>query len=374
MQSSPPTWARLGQRVAGAREALGRTVEATAAAAGLSGDELRQVECGRRDLSAGELARLAAALEVGVDWFLTESPPAVRSLRAERAEGTVIARVDLLLEQLARDVELLSELNLLQRPRRDFALEPPNGMQDTSRAADEVRRRFNVPSGPLLELDRHAETLGLYAFCRALGTDEPDGAYVALEWGGVVLVNGSHPSGRRRFTLAHEIGHHVFADEYATDWFAASSQDREKLINAFAAHLLLPKDDIVPRFQQLLLSHELRAAVLALAVQYRVSWSVACAQCRRFDLLDDVQYEGLRSLQPTRAEHLDLGERVVEELVPPSISPGLAKAILAGYRKHKLGPGRAIEMLRGTLEVDELPARDDVPLEAYASDLDRVGS
>jgi transcriptional regulator with XRE-family HTH domain len=50
MQSSPPTWARLGQRVAGAREALGRTVEATAAAAGLSGDELRQVECGRRDL------------------------------------------------------------------------------------------------------------------------------------------------------------------------------------------------------------------------------------------------------------------------------------------------------------------------------------
>jgi hypothetical protein len=47
---------------------------------------------------------------------------------------------------------------------------------------------------------------------------------------GLALVNGLSPVGGRRFTLAHELGHHVFADQYSDAWILGTGgDDREKL-------------------------------------------------------------------------------------------------------------------------------------------------
>lgn len=58
-----------------------------------------------------------------------------------------------------------------------------------------------------------------------LGEEGRDGAYVAVDKWGVALINGSVDPGRRRFNLAHELGHHLFADAYAPGDDLASERD-----------------------------------------------------------------------------------------------------------------------------------------------------
>lgn len=60
-----------------------------------------------------------------------------------------------------------------------------------------------------------------------------------------ILLSAQRPAGRRRFTCAHELGHHVFnhgtrLDELAVDEFSDNSPE-EFLANRFAAALLMPK-------------------------------------------------------------------------------------------------------------------------------------
>lgn len=371
MITSPPSWAPVGQRIQAARVALGRSPQALADAAKLSVPELLRMEAGQHEFGPSELARIAAALELGVDWFLTESPPAVRSLRADRVEGPRVARFDLLLDVMARDVEMLRSLGFLAPGAPGMQLPAPDTHDGAERAAQTVREWFGADAGPLTELDSLAEKLSVHTLCLQLGLDEPDGAYVALETGGVILINGAHPPGRRRFTLAHELGHHVFQDQYSTDWLAAGSQDAERIINAFAVHLLLPRASVLPRWNQLIKVHEPRMALLSLAVEYRVSWSVACAQCSRFRLIDTTEHETLANWAPSQADFMGLGLRIAEEIVPPSLSPGYTRAVISAYRKNRISGGRALEMLRGTLKpADELPSSDDVPLQAYLSELE----
>jgi len=353
-----------------ARVALGRSLEWLAERTKLPVSELLRLEAGQREFRASELSRIAGALALGVEWFMTESPPAVRSLRADRMEGPRVARFDLLLEGLARDVELLRSLGTLQAETISTPAPVRGSLEDTERVARDVRQRLDVGTGPLIDLDRAAEKLGVHTLCLRLDPREPDGAYVALEGGGVVIVNGVQPPGRRRFTLAHELGHHVFQDQYSTDWLGAGSQDAEKVINAFAVHLLLPRDSLVARWQQLAPTHEPRMALLIVAVEYRVSWSVACAQCERFHLIEEAQHEALTAWSPSRADYMEMGLRIEEELVPPSLSPMFTRAVVSAYRTNRLTGNRAIEMLRGTLELAELPSSDDVPLQAYLSELE----
>lgn len=371
MITSPPNWTPVGQRIQAARVALGHSVQTLAHAAKLPVPELVRMEAGQHEFGPGELARIAAALELAVDWFLTESPPAVRSLRADRVEGPRVARTDLFLDILARDVDLLRSLGFLAAGAPGVRPSAPDTIDATERVAQNTRTLLGVDAGPLLDLDRVMEKLGVHTFCVRLGLDEPDGAYASLDEGGVVILNGAHPPGRRRFTLAHELGHHIFQDQYSTDWLnAPGSPGTERLVNAFAAHLLLPRASVVARWQQLTRSLEPRMALLSLAVEYRVSWSVACNQCARFRLLDDEQYATLSAWVPNRADHMEMGLRIDEEMIPPSLSPGFSRAVLAAYRKNRIAGGRAIEMLRGTLQRSELPTTDDVPLQAYLSELE----
>lgn len=367
---SSQDWAQIGLRIQSARMALNRSVDWLAEQCGLSPSDMLRAEAGQRELDPLDLTRIASALKLGIDWFFTAAPPAVRSLREGRVEGPRIARADLLLEQMARDVEMLRSLGFLRPAAADRVLAMPTSADDLEAAARTVRGWLGVAEGPLLNLARAGESLGLYTVCVCPDDGLPDGAYVALETGGVVVINGTQPAGQRRFTLAHEMGHHVFQDEYATDWVVGDSQGTEKLINAFAIHLLLPRASVTARWNALISSPDARAAVLTLAVEYRVSWTAACAQCRRFGLIDQSQYDKLTVATPRRADYMELGLSVEEELVPPALSPGFARAVLAAFRKNRISGERAIEMLRGTLDEADLPNADEVPLQAYVSELD----
>ncbi len=89
--------------------------------------------------------------------------------------------------------------------------------------------------GPILE--RYGIDLMLKAFNYVSGVMIKDPVYTLL------VVNENDPEARRRFTIAHELGH--FFLEHEGRRFAEPSSDnppQERAANRFAAALLMPAD------------------------------------------------------------------------------------------------------------------------------------
>ena len=107
------TQADLGRRIAEAREGAGRTQAELAALMGIDRTAIVRIEAGTRKVSATELVAIASALKRPIDWFVVESPPAVVSRRRDPAVGGFSRRLDLALEDAARDVAFLVERGIL---------------------------------------------------------------------------------------------------------------------------------------------------------------------------------------------------------------------------------------------------------------------
>lgn len=364
-----PDWPAVGARVALARRTLNLTQAGLADRIGLERTALAKLEQGRRSISALELAALSRATDLPIDWFVAESAPVVASRRAADVRDTNI--IDLRVEILVRDVAQLLELELLRPTPNKLNLSMPRDVNAAEDAAAKVRSHLDSGDGAL-DLIATAESLGVFPYVRELPESNADGAYVAIDGQGqlgVALVNGSRPSGRRRFTLAHEIGHHVFQDAYAVDVEASAGSETERLINAFAIHLLLPRAALTQRWRDLAGRDNPRNAAIIIGAEYRVSWTALCAHLVHVDLLDRQRGEALREAPPRRGEYAELGVEVVEELAAPTLSPSIAKAVLWGYRTYRLGLGRTLELLQGTLTEEDLPDRDEIPLAVIAGEL-----
>jgi Zn-dependent peptidase ImmA (M78 family) len=216
-----------------------------------------------------------------------------------------------------------------------------------------------------------AERLGCYGFCLDLKDESLDGSYLRLEAGGVAVVNGSMRPGRRRFTLAHELGHHLFADDFSDEWIVGSDgEGRERLINAFVIHLLMPREACIARWQELDGRRDPRPAALALGAEFGVSWTAVLGHLRNLELVDQRTHDSLRADRPTKADYLEGGVTLREELMPPAVPPRFAQAVIRGFKRHKLSRGRTLELLHGAAADQDLPREDHVPLEAMRSQFD----
>lgn len=365
-----PSWEQLGQRVADARKQLRLTQVDLAAAMGLDRTAITKIESGQRTIDSLELARLASTLHRPISWFVREPPPSITSRRAERE---IVRGEDIQLETLAQDVEQLIEAGLLEPAASPAPL--IRSIEDTEAAAAAARRTADLTEGePVWDLVRVVERLGLFAF--VLRMDAPDGpsldgSYVALARGGVALISGEPSSGRRRFTIAHELGHHILADPYAAEWVVgASTSDTEKVINAFAIHFLMPRQGVEPRWQALTGNANPRPAAIRLAVEYGMSWSAACAQLLRLRCLTTAQHEQLTPVKPTSLERAELELTIRDDARAPMLPPGYAAAVARAVQRGKLGPQRAFELLHGTVLERDLPQARSLSLDAMTSELE----
>src|SRR5215218_6032067 len=230
----------------------------------------------------------------------------------------------------------------------------------------EPERRVNR-TGHLVYFERTPGPCGLYAFSEEL-PEGLNGAYVSLSTGGVALVNGDDRAGRRRFTLAHELGHYYLDDEYAVDWRVDKS-DREVLIDAFAINLLLSRSSMIKRWEELHGAEEPRQALMRIGVEFRVSWTAVTAQATNLGLIDMPLREQLNRSIPGRAELIEQGLVIAEELRAPWVSPSFAAAVIKAYRTYLITDERALELLRGTFKPEELPSLPPIKMDELRHDL-----
>lgn len=364
-------WTDVAARVTQARERAGFSQEQLAERLGMSRPSLTRVERGRRRLDALELVRLAQATGRSVEWFVSRSPDVFASHRVGVSAGQDVAVLEERLEGTARDVELLADIGVLGPSPAPL----PTGVGTEAEAevgAAAAREMVGQPDGPVLQLQAVVEGLGLLSFAFGLGPEVIDGGYVRVNDIGMALVNGTMEPGRRRFALAHELGHHLLADEYTVDFgIGAPRDDREALINAFAIHFLLPRGSVTARWNDLAPEWEdQRMRLVVLAAEYRVSWSAMVSHAVTLGLIDRGEHDALRVRRPVTGDYVETGVAFVEELAPGSLSPGYAQAVIRAYRRSLISAARAVELLHGTLTREDLPQPAGVPIESLTSEFE----
>ena len=363
VQTELAKWAEVGARIQTARIESGVSAAACAKHAGIDEADVEAIERGERAVSATELASLAESLSMRMEWFFRDAPQSVISRRQGRSTSGTVSEIDWLSERLAREIEFvqrIGNLKLADSPRIPFS-ESNDAMEG---AANRTRKLLGYDGfEPAQRLSAQTVRLGLLTFSLPLDDRLTDGASIMLARGGLAVVNGSHPAGRRRLTLAHEIGHYVFADEYSVDAADSSRASREARIDRFARALLLPVSALRREWG----GSDMRTDAVRIASEYRVDMSTLARRLIETNLADEGEAAFVRKTRTQRSDIESLGLVVAEELRPPELPSAYTEAVLDLVRREQISRARCVELLLETVGEDELPEPQPRPAEAIWS-------
>lgn len=245
------------------RRASDITQEDLAARLGITQAALSRYENDLREPDTAMLEQLGNVFGVTVDLLRHEF----------RMQGAIAADAHMRRQRTAKPSDwkrIEARLNML-RMQSVYVLErvpllPQNHViqvdPDThtpQEAAGMLRAAWLMPIGPVRHLIRWVESAGVIVIEEDFGTARIDGI---SQWAGdhaVILLNSVLPTDRKRFTIAHELGHLVLHRPYI-------DEDVEAQANAFAAELLMPAHVIRP---------ELTGLTLRKLVDLKAQWGVS---------------------------------------------------------------------------------------------------
>lgn len=242
--------AKVGQRIRAIREQRGWSQEDLAARLGRTQTAISYWEAGRRALGVDDLVELAQVLGVPTPELLPDrsDPRPVPTLLRAIAEQVDANQLADQLEQFALAAQQLPH----PEPRWRIAPASPRETAEVLLAAAEITH-------PPIPVEDLAAGCGV----QILPWDFPniDGLVVELDAGTVIWVNDKQAVTRQRFTLAHELGHHLLrhADQFYLDFGGELSPGAtgerpgynwraERAANDFAASLLMPASMVKREF------------------------------------------------------------------------------------------------------------------------------
>jgi Zn-dependent peptidase ImmA (M78 family)/transcriptional regulator with XRE-family HTH domain len=259
-----------------------------AALAGVSQATLSKVEQGLREVPEELVDKLAQALSCPRSFFYQVereygSPMSAHPMfRKKSAVGQkvldrVIAELNV---RIAHARTLLNAADLTpELPLPQYHLEDFDG--DPEAVAENVRRAWYVPRGPIRSLTEYVERAGCLVFMCEMEEARIDGvSYRIPGLPPLIFLNKNQPADRMRFSLAHELGHLVL--------HAYPSPTMEAEANDFASALLLPRADVGP---------ELAGLTLEKAAYMKPVWRVSMAALI-------MRAKGLGKIDQYKAEYL----------------------------------------------------------------------
>jgi Zn-dependent peptidase ImmA (M78 family) len=235
---------------------IGQRLRISRAASGLSLRELQGVIDNRvtaqaigkyernEDMpSSGVLSALASALRVSEDYLLGADEMVLDGVEfrkkdgaSKREEAYVEGQALHLLERYLALEEALGLASVeWDRPRE--APYPIMAVADAENAARAIRTHWGLGIDPILNLSELLEEHGIKILSADLADIDGLTASVRRKNGGpipVIVVKGNTWSERKRFTLAHELGHMLIE--------VRQGLDAEKAANRFAGAFLMPAE------------------------------------------------------------------------------------------------------------------------------------
>jgi Zn-dependent peptidase ImmA (M78 family)/transcriptional regulator with XRE-family HTH domain len=391
---------QLGERLADARKRAKLTQAQVAERVGLARTTLVAVEKGERRPSNAELVALSEVLAVSLHDLLregyvrTDLSPRFRMGAADKDSALVTEAVGRLRVLGACYVEL-ERLHGLRRPRapletlQTYRLDPSGGAGLDPRiegedAARVVRGMLGLGDEPALALDERFETeAGLRIFYL---DNLPPQLSAFLIWsddlGACVAIHRAHPAERRRWSLAHEVGHFL-RDREAGDLLDESSltSPGEIFPEAFAREFLLPATGVQKRFTERCRAGKLTPLDLhALAQAFAVSFQAMTRRLEELRLLPRGSYEKIiqsklrprdlrKSAEPRvapAATDLGLPARYVALAVSAYDQEWLSESELAEFLSTDITTARAIYQDRHQIPLDD---GTQLPVDFSSADL-----
>lgn len=338
------------------REGLGWSQSDLAAAAQLSQSFISKVENGLIDLDGPRLEQVATALNC----------PASLLVDATRIQGLEVTclhhrrRHSKMTAAKKRQVEAVTNLTRISvegllngidiMPEAHLHRIDIDAVGDPGEIARQLRVAWRVPSGPIADLTRLLEAVGVVMVQRTLGTNAQDAVSTwphEQDRPPVMLVNTGLPADRYRFTVAHELGHLVM--------HALPRDTQEAEADDFAAEFLAPQEEIAPQLAGLTTAQIPR--LVELKQQWGISVQALIRRAKDVDAISDRQYRqfmmrigqlGWRTFEPGEipAEHPRTLERVIathREMHGYSHQDLAAAAVMLEepFRRHYMATARA---------------------------------
>lgn len=263
------TLEELGQRLRKAREDAGIKQEEAATVLELDTTAIAKIEHGKRGVGALELIRLATLYKVPINDLLADAS------KGDIVHLRIAMRVDAALDsKTSAMLQRLQQIMAADRWLRQHVKDPsilcswdstvttlPLGTPPYERGykcAAMFRNRYGLATSPIADMAMLADEIGVLVSRLPLGDQQaPDGCSAVDPLTGLayVLINSDKPRVRRRFTIAHELGHlalgHLHEGEIVLDESINAPQPYETEANAFAAGLLMPEEGVMASLERL---------------------------------------------------------------------------------------------------------------------------
>ena len=240
----------FGDRLKLARKKAGYSLRSLSDAIGgaVTAQALSKYERGQMMPGSSLLIQLARALEVTIEYLLSEQVEELENMEFRKASGTsakdralVSAQV---IDQMQRYLNIEDILDL--ESSSNFVSQSNSGLlrneSEAEGLAEELRKKWNLGIDPILDMSSLLEDQGIKVVmidlpekvsgltCRAVRqSNRKDVA--------VIVVNQRMTLERRRLTLAHELGHQLIPEK--------SKIKHEKAADIFAGAFLVPRAHLV---------------------------------------------------------------------------------------------------------------------------------
>ena len=247
----------LGRRIAEMRKSLKLTQADLAKEIGVSSSQIvSQIEQGKREVGAWELAKLAKILRTTTNTLLdiAEPEPLPEVLWRKIPEQQELKKTDFLKHcQEYHDLEQLNDIahhETFPRQKIDFN---KADYQDIQKLAERISREIYLGSKPAAMLEKSLEDrYGVKVWYMDLGQDGSAASTIGT-FGPAILMNSREAPWRRNYNFAHEVFHLV-------TWYSEKPevlrnddnlwQTVERFAEVFAACLLLPADPLIIAFDK----------------------------------------------------------------------------------------------------------------------------
>ena len=354
----------LGQRLAEARRAAGKTQEEVAAYLGCSRPTLIAIEKGSRTPKADEVVKLATLYVRSVHELVRPGTPAIAlepHLRAaidpSCGNPVEVGGAASVLERFAEDYHELEQL--LAAPL--VVNYPPEVSIPSIRYLDQFsedvatreRARLQMGDQPILDLRRTLDAVvGIRVFCDKMPSSIAGLYAFSPDLGYCTLINSKHPQERQRASLAHEYAHFL-CDRHrpGIDYLAAAGRrpPNERFAEKFAMSFLLPAGGVRKQFYDIVNStKDFQVADLCrLSSFYFVSVQAMALRLEDLGLIAKGSWDFLREsgFKPVAAKtELGLSSPIVE---PDEPYPQRYKYLaVVAHQKELISEGQLAHFLR----------------------------
>lgn len=354
----------LGQRIAEARKARGKTQEEVAEFLGYSRPTYIAIEKGERPAKSDEIVKLAAFLGRKVhDLVRTGEPiidlgPHLRAV-AEKMKGGDEQGLNKAIDELQRLAEDYRELErILSAPLR-FNYPPEitlnarlNPAEFADAEAQRERQRLGLGDQPIIDLRAMLEwNVGLRIFYADLPSAIAGMYAYTADLGCCILVNRKHPPERRRVSMLHEYGH-LLVDRFkpGIDYLTTPGRKpvNERFAEAFALSFLMPATSVRQRFHDIVTStNDFQVADLRrLSHFYFVSVEAMALRLEQLGLITKGSWQFLKESKfapKQAAEMLGLRPQPVNDQPFPERYRFLA---VSAYERRAIGDSNLAHYLR----------------------------